>query len=122
MNDYLHPTIYTIDHSTHSMDDFITMLQFFDIKNVVDIRSLPGSRKYPQFNKENLETILPANGINYIYMKELGGRRKVRLDSKNTRWKNLSFRGYADYMETDDFRKAVVMLERIAIQAPTAYN
>ncbi|MDR0505572.1 MAG: DUF488 domain-containing protein [Dysgonamonadaceae bacterium] len=113
--------IYTIGHSTRSMDEFIAMLQSFGIKQLVDIRSLPGSNKFPQFNKENLEVLLPEKGVKYIYMEDLGGRRKVRPDSKNTRWKNISFRGYADYMESETFKKAVVRLEEIALQAPTAY-
>lgn len=116
-----HRTIYTIGHSTRGLDEFIAMLRSFGIRNLVDIRSLPGSRKYPQFNRENLETALHADGINYIYIKELGGRRKVRTDSANTRWKNISFRGYADYMQTDAFRQAIVRLENIAAEAPTAY-
>lgn len=114
-------TIYTIGHSTRGIDEFVAMLRSFGIENLVDIRSLPGSRKYPQFNKENLEAVLPANGINYIYIKELGGRRNVRPDSKNTRWKNPSFRGYADYMETEAFVEAISRLEEIALQGPTAY-
>ncbi len=113
--------IYTIGHSTHSIDEFITMLQSFDIKQLVDIRSLPGSNKFPQFNKENLEILLPEKGIKYRYMEDLCGRRKVRPDSKNIRWRNISFRGYADYMETEAFKEAIVKLEEIALQAPTAY-
>lgn len=114
-------TIYTIGHSTHNMNDFMAMLQFFHIKNLVDIRSMPGSRKFPQFDKGNLENVLPENNINYIYLEGLGGRRKMQKDSKNIRWKNLSFRGYADYMETGDFEKSVAKLEQIALQAPTVY-
>lgn len=113
--------IYTIGHSTHSIEEFVAMLQSFKIKNLVDIRSLPGSRKYPQFDKDSLAASLAACKINYIYMKDLGGRRRVQPDSKNTRWRNLSFRGYADYMETDAFKEAVAKLEDIALQAPTAY-
>jgi uncharacterized protein (DUF488 family) len=103
------------------MDEFISMLQSFDIKNLIDIRSMPGSRKYPQFNRENMETVMPANGINYIYMKDLGGRRKVQPGSKNTRWKNPFFRGYADYMKTGTFKEAITALENIAFRDPTAY-
>lgn len=113
--------IYTIGHSSHTMAEFLEMLQSFDIKTLVDIRSLPGSRKFPQFNKENLEVVLPENGVRYVYIKGLGGRRKVRKESRNTRWENLSFRGYADYMETADFREAVTELEVLATQVPTAY-
>lgn len=115
------PIIYTIGHSTHTMDEFIAILQSFNIKIFVDIRRLPGSRKYPQFDQENLKVELANHQIKYIYMKDLGGRRKVSEDSKNTRWNNPSFRAYADYMETSDFEKAIADLEHIALQAPTVY-
>jgi uncharacterized protein (DUF488 family) len=113
-------TIYTIGHSTHTFTAFLTMLQSFDIKVLADIRSLPGSRKYPQFNKENLEMSLPEIGIVYMHLTDLSGRRKVKKSSKNTRWHNASFRGYADYMETKAFEKAIVELEKIAVKKPTA--
>lgn len=113
-------TIYTIGHSTHTLAEFLAMLQSLDIKVLADIRGLPGSRKYPQFNKENLEISLPENGIVYTHLADLGGRRKVKKDSKNTRWNNDSFRGYADYMETAAFEKAVAELEKIAAEKPTA--
>lgn len=121
MDKHTQPTIYTIGHSTHSMKEFLAMLRSFGIMRLVDIRSLPGSRKYPQFNRENLEIVLPASGISYVYMEDLGGRRKVRPDSKNTRWRNASFRGYADYMETPEFEKAAAELENTASQTPMAY-
>ena len=114
-------TIYTIGHSTHSISEFIAMLQSFDIENLVDIRSLPGSRKFPQFNKESLEVELAQHNINYIYIDDLGGRRKVQKDSKNNGWNNPSFRGYADYMETFNFEDAIAKLEEIAMQSPTVY-
>ena len=86
------------------MEAFIGMLQSFGIEMLSDIRRFAGSRKYPQFNQENL-----------------GGRRKVQKDSKNNRWRNESFRGYADYMETAEFEKAIVGLEKIAETQRTAY-
>lgn len=113
-------TIYTIGHSTRSLEEFLDMLKSFNIKILADIRSLPGSRKYPQFNKENLKISLPENGIIYTHLTDLGGRRRVKKDSKNTRWHNNSFRGYADYMETAEFEKAINNLEKIAVQKPTA--
>ncbi len=113
--------IYTIGHSTHSIEEFLDILNSFDIKTLVDIRSLPGSRKFPQFNKENLEVSLRQEGIQYIHMLELGGLRKVRKDSRNTRWHNASFKGYADYMETEEFEAAVAELQRIAIKSSVAY-
>lgn len=113
--------VYTIGHSTHSWQDFLSMLQSFGIKNLVDIRRFPSSRKFPHFNKENLETTLKSSGIRYLHLVELGGRRQVQKDSKNSRWRNDSFRGYADYMETADFHKAITQLETIALSGPTAY-
>ena len=113
-------TIYTIGHSTRDLEAFIAMLQSFDIETLVDVRSFPGSRKYPQFNKENLEESIPKSGIKYLHLLGLGGRRKVNKDSKNTRWRNASFRAYADYMETAEFEKAVKDLEEIALHSKTA--
>lgn len=114
-------TIYTIGHSTHSLNDFVEMLQSFDIRVLVDIRHFPGSRKFPHFNKENLAAELPKVGITYTHLEDLGGRRKVHKDSKNNRWRNDSFRGYADYMETENFELAAAKLEAIALKQPTAY-
>ncbi len=114
-------TIYTIGHSTHTLAEFVRMLQSFEIKILVDIRSLPGSRKYPQFNKDSLEIALPEMGINYIHLTALGGRRKVNKDSENTAWRNTSFRAYADYMETEEFKRGIVELEKLAIAKTTAY-
>lgn len=114
-------TIYTIGHSTRSLAEFLDMLYSFDIKILADIRSLPGSRKFPQFDKENLKISLEETGIQYIHLSDLGGRRKVNRNSKNNRWVNDSFRAYADYMETQEFRRAIVNLEHIALEHPTAY-
>ena len=121
MNSIKPPTIYTIGHSTHSLKEFLDMLQSFDIKILADIRSLPGSRRFPHFNKENLQLSLEEAGIQYLHLADLGGRRKVKKDSKNNRWNNDSFKGYADYMETEAFENAVVKLEHIALEQPTAY-
>ena len=114
-------TIWTIGHSTRDLDDFITMLRSFKIELVADIRSFPGSRRYPHFNKEALEVSLPENQIKYIHLRELGGRRKVRPDSINIGWRVAAFRGYADYMETAAFKKAVKELEDLAFKERTAY-
>lgn len=114
-------TIYTIGHSTHSFEDFLSMLQSFNIEVLADIRSFPGSRKYPQFNKENLMVSIKEAGIEYLHLADLGGRRKVKKDSKNNRWNNDSFKGYADYMETEAFEKAVINLEKIGMEKTTAY-
>lgn len=113
--------VYTIGHSTYTLEDFLAVLQSFDIKILVDIRRFPGSRKFPHFNKDNLEASLKKSGIGYVHMKELDGRRRPRKDSKNTVWSNVSFRGYADYMETDEFVFAVAALQAIARQSRTVY-
>ena len=114
-------TIYTVGHSTPTIEVFLSMLESFDIKTIVDIRRFPGSRKFPQFNQDNLKIALEEAGMQYISMLDLGGRRKPTNDSKNTIWKNESFRGYADYMETAAFENAVVKLEEIALKQTTAY-
>ena len=114
-------TVWTIGHSTRSWEDFVLLLQSFRISVLVDIRNYPGSKRYPHFNKEAMQTALPANSIQYIHLKELGGRRKPVEGSVNTAWRNSAFRGYADYMQTEDFKKAIESLEAIARKKPTAY-
>jgi uncharacterized protein (DUF488 family) len=113
--------IWTIGHSTHSLGEFIAMLKSFQIEMVADIRSFPGSRKFPQFNKEALEVSLSKSGLRYIHLKNLGGRRKVNPNSKNTAWRHPAFRGYADFMETETFREGIIELEQIALNQRTAY-
>jgi uncharacterized protein (DUF488 family) len=113
--------IYTIGHSTHTLEEFVVMLKSFNIELLADIRSFPGSRKFPHFNKENLAASLAEKNIEYIHLKNLGGRRKVNPDSCNTGWRVAAFRGYADYMETENFKKAIEELEKIASQKRVAY-
>jgi uncharacterized protein (DUF488 family) len=108
--------IWTIGHSTRKIDIFISLLEENEIKLVADVRMFPGSKRYPQFNKEELATSLKKHGIRYEHFPELGGRRKTKPDSKNTAWRNASFRGYADYMETQDFRKGVERLVGLACE------
>ena len=113
--------IWTIGHSTRTIDELTAMLQSFAIKLVADVRSYPGSRRYPQFNKEALQISLAKNNIGYVHLPELGGRRKANPDSKNTMWRHEAFRGYADYMETDAFKKAIEQLQSLAGEQQTAY-
>jgi uncharacterized protein (DUF488 family) len=113
--------IWTIGHSTRTFEEFVAMLRSFQIEWVADIRSFPGSRKFPQFNKEALEISLPQNNIQYIHLKNIGGRRKVNPDSKNTSWRHIAFGGYADYMETAAFKEGIKELEKIAYKQFTAY-
>ncbi len=114
-------TIWTIGHSTRSFEEFEAMLQSFNIELVADVRSYPGSRKFPQFNKEALAFSLPQTNIQYVHLKGLGGRRKAKPDSKNFTWRHPAFRGYADYMETDVFKDAVRELLDHALKQRTAY-
>ena len=99
--------IWTIGHSTRSIEDFISLLEENGIKLVADVRMFPGSKRYPQFGREALAKSLRESGIRYEHFPELGGRRKPNPNSRNTAWRNASFRGYADYMETGQFQKGV---------------
>jgi uncharacterized protein (DUF488 family) len=99
--------IFTIGHSTRALDDFIGLLRENGVERLADIRRYPGSRRYPHFSSESLAAVLPENGIAYVHMPELGGRRKPQPDSPNGAWRNEQFRGYADYMGTAAFREAV---------------
>jgi uncharacterized protein (DUF488 family) len=104
------PRIWTIGHSTREIDIFISLLKENEINLVADVRMYPGSKRYPQFGREALAKSLSESGIRYEHFPELGGRRKPKPDSKNTAWRNEMFRGYADYMQTEDFRKGIARL------------
>jgi uncharacterized protein (DUF488 family) len=99
--------MFTIGHSTRNFEDFVSLLHARDIELLADVRTAPRSRRNPQFNTENLATSLPLVGIAYVRLPELGGWRRPRADSSNTGWRHASFRGYADYMLTADFRSAL---------------
>lgn len=115
-------TLFTIGHSTRSRDELIEALQAHSIQTLADIRSFPMSRRLPHFNRESLEKALPAAGIHYIWMKELGDRRKKSLDdSPNVALRNESFRNYADYMLTPEFDHAITGLIKLGEQSRTAY-
>ncbi len=102
--------IWTIGHSTRTIDEFISLLSENQIRLLADVRTLPGSKRYPQFNKETLAELLSSHGIRYEHFPELGGRRKPNPDSHNTAWRNASFRGYADHMATEEFQKGIERL------------
>ena len=112
-------TVFTIGHSTHPFDDFVAMLTAHGVAQLVDVRTIPKSRRNPQYNTESLAVELPARGIRYVHMKALGGLRKPRKDSVNTAWRNESFRGYADYMASEDFRQGIERLIELAREKPT---
>ena len=113
-------TIWTIGHSTRNLADFINNLTEYNIEILVDIRSLPGSSKYPAYNQENLSMSLADFGIEYFHNTLLGGLRPTSKNSKNNVWKNKSFRGYADYMSTPEFAEGIKMLELTALKKRTA--
>lgn len=104
------PLILTIGHSIHPLDEFMELLRKHGVERLVDIRTIPRSRRNPQFNREALAKSLEHEGIDYVHLKELGGLRHPRPDSLNTGWRNASFRGYADYMQTAEFEDALQRL------------
>ncbi len=107
-------TVHTIGHSTRTLEDLVAALKAHGVHTLVDIRSFPMSRRMPHFNREFLEAQLPIHGIAYVWMRELGGRRKkTRNDSPNTGLRNDSFRNYADYMLTDEFAEGIEQLLEI---------
>lgn len=108
------PRIYTIGHSTHPIDEFIELLKKYNIRYLVDIRTLAGSNHNPQFNSESLKNSLEHEDIKYSHISNLGGLRKVKKDSINTGWRNASFRGYADYMATTEFADGLDELISVA--------
>jgi uncharacterized protein (DUF488 family) len=100
-------TVYTIGHSTRSLDDFVALLHREGILALVDVRAFPMSRRYSHFNRKSLAVSLPAHGVAYRHAVALGGRRRPRADSPNGAWRNASFRAYADHMSTPEFREAI---------------
>ncbi len=115
-------SLYTIGHSTRTIDELTDALKAHGIKTLVDIRAFPMSRRLPHFNRESLEKTLPAAGIEYRWLPALGGhRKKVRDDSPHLALRNDSFRNYADYMLTEEFQQGVQELLRLAEQSRTAY-
>jgi uncharacterized protein (DUF488 family) len=112
--------IFTIGHSTHPIEHFIELLQANAIAQLIDIRTIPKSRRNPQFNSDALAASLRAADIRYLHMKDLGGLRHPRKDSINLGWRNDSFRGYADYMQTEEFAAALARAIELAKEFPTA--
>ncbi len=113
-------TLFTIGHSTQSLEDFVGLLRDAGVELVVDVRRFPGSRRHPQFGRERLAAGLAEAGIGYRHEEALGGRRRVRVDSPNTAWRNEQLRGYADHMASEEFRSALARLLELAGERPTA--
>ena len=107
-------TTFTIGHSTRSIEEFLDLLQAHGIQLLVDVRRFPASRRYPHFNQATLAQSLHAAGIRYLHMPALGGRRPAKPDSINLGWRNAGFRGYADYMQTNEFWRALEELMDLA--------
>ena len=112
--------VLTIGHSTRSIDELVQLLHDNGVKMLIDIRTVPKSRTNPQFNSDVLARQLPDAGIEYRHMSDLGGLRHAKAESANIVWENASFRGYADYMETDQFRRAVDQLIELSVQEQVA--
>ena len=116
-----HPlTIHTVGHSTRSLEEFTGLLRAHGIERLIDVRTITRSRHNPQFNYEQLSVSLRNRRIGYRHMKDLGGLRHARADSPNMGWRNASFRGYADYMQTPAFAGALERLIILAQEKPTA--
>ena len=111
--------VYTIGHSTRTIEEFLSLLQAHGVEQVADVRTVPRSRHNPQFNRETLPASLAEAGIGYVHLAELGGLRKPLPDSNNAAWKNASFRGYADYMQTPEFAAGLDHLLELAREHPT---
>jgi uncharacterized protein (DUF488 family) len=113
-------TIYTIGHSNHPLEKFIEMLAAYGIELVVDVRTIPKSRHNPQYNSDALPANLMEHGVEYRHVPDLGGLRHARKDSLNAGWENDSFRGFADYMQTEGFEKGLAELTILAQGRKTA--
>src|SRR6185369_14353784 len=114
------PVIFTVGHSTRSFEELLAILRAHGVKRLIDVRTIPRSRHNPQFNRETFSKALHNRGFSYRHMKALGGLRRARPDSTNTGWRNASFRGFADYMQTSSFKEALDALIELATQKRTA--
>jgi uncharacterized protein (DUF488 family) len=114
------PTIWTIGHSTRSLEDFLALLRRDGIRQLADVRTFPASRRYPHFGRDALAPALAAAGIAYSHHPALGGRRRPRPDSPNDGWRNSGFRGYADHMATPEFQRALDELVALGAHASAA--
>ncbi|MGA8143896.1 MAG: DUF488 domain-containing protein [Candidatus Acidiferrales bacterium] len=112
--------IFTVGHSTRPIEEFVEILTAHGVKRVIDVRSIPRSRHNPQFNRETLGPSLRAAGIGYTHLKKLGGLRHAKTDSINLGWRNASFRGFADYMQTADFDAGLERAIKLAETKPSA--
>ena len=112
--------VLTVGHSTHSIEEFVQLLQAHGVTRIADVRTIPRSRHNPQFNADSLPKSLKKAGIGYVHLADLGGLRHADRTSLNTGWRNASFRGYADYMQTPKFKEALKNLIKLAQQGQIA--
>jgi len=112
--------IFTVGHSNRSLESFLAILKAHGIARILDIRRFPGSRKWPHFGAAELGRSLPAAGVGYVGLPELGGRRPARPDSPHTSWRNPGFRGYADFMDTPAFAEGLAKAMALAGETPSA--
>ena len=112
--------VYTLGHSTRPLEELVALLRAFDVRVLADIRTIPRSRHNPQFEGDALRAALRARRLRYVHVPELGGLRKPRRDSPNAGWRNPSFRGFADYMQTRDFEVGLTRLRALAAEGPVA--
>ena len=112
--------IWTIGHSTRPLEDFLAVLSAHSLQAIADVRRFPGSKRHPHFAREALERSLPAAGIEYLWLPQLGGRRRPRPDSPNTGWRNEAFRGYADHIASAEFAQGLALLLELAAGRRTA--
>jgi len=113
-------TIWTVGHSTRTLQEFLGLLVEYRIEAIADVRRFPGSRRHPHFASDALAATLPAHGLAYQWIPRLGGRRKVQPGSPNTAWRNASFQGYADYTATAEFAEGLAELLKLATSKRTA--
>ena len=113
-------TVFTVGHSTRTLPEFLQLLKARGVKRIADVRSIPRSRHTPQFNRDRLAKYLRGGGIAYMHLKRLGGRRHTTKESMNLGWRNASFRGFADYMQTEEFIKGLEQLLKLARKRPSA--
>ena len=114
------PVVLTVGHSTRPLAEFIALLAAHSVTRLIDVRTVPRSRHNPQFNRETLSKKLRSARIGYVHLRKLGGLRHARRDSQNMCWRNASFRGFADYMQTPDFDAGLGRLIKLAKQKKTA--
>lgn len=115
-----HATIFTVGHSTRSLEELVEILEAFGVDVLVDIRTYPRSRRNPQFNTDTLPSALASAGLGYAHIPELGGRRRTHDGSPNTAWRNASFRGYADHMLTPEFEQGLEKLHALTAEGTVA--